>query len=59
MCAVTASIWAIIGAVTFSMWAVTSYVYDAQALCRLLHPLTLTLTTIKVQCMARTLTLLQ
>ena len=32
------------------MWDVTSYVYDVQALCGLLHPLTLTLIMIKVQC---------
>ena len=40
-------------AVTSSMWVVTSYVYDVQALCGLLHPLTLTLIIIKVQCRAR------
>ena len=35
------------------MWAVASYMYDAYALCGLLHVLTLTLTIIKVQCRAR------
>ena len=35
------------------MWAVTSYVYDVQVLCGLLHPLTLTLTITKVQYRAR------
>ena len=35
------------------MWAVASFVYDVQALCGLLHVLTLTLTIIKVQCTAR------
>ena len=35
------------------MWAVTASMYDVQALCRLLHPLTLTLTIIKVQYTAR------
>ena len=42
-------------AVASSMWAVTSYVHDAHALCGLLHPLTLTITVIKVQCTARNL----
>ena len=37
------------------MWAVTASMCDVQALCGLLHPLTLTLTLtiIKVQCRAR------
>ena len=42
-------------AVASSIHAVTSYVYDVQALCGLLHflTLTLTLTIIKAQCTAR------
>ena len=36
--------------VTYSMWVVTDSMYDVQALCVLLHPLTLTLTIKKVQC---------
>jgi hypothetical protein len=35
------------------MWAVASYMYVVQALCGLLHALTLTLTIIRVQCRAR------
>ena len=51
-----ASTWAVIGAVwavTSSMWAVTASMCDVQALCGLLHPLTLTLTIIRVQCTGR------
>ena len=35
------------------MWAAASYMYVVQALCGLLHVLTLTLTIIRVQCRAR------
>ena len=43
-----------------SMWAVTASIHDAQVLCGLLHPLTLTLTIKKVLNVGpETLTLLQ
>ena len=35
------------------MWAVVAFMHDAHALCGLLHPLTLTLTMMKVQCTTR------
>ena len=40
-------------AVVSSMWAVTASTDDVQALCGMLHPLTLILTTMKVQCRTR------
>ena len=40
MWAVISSMWA----VASSMWADTAFIYDGEALCGMLHPLTLTIT---------------
>ena len=47
--AVASSLWA----VASSIWAIEASMHDAQTLCGMLYPLTLTLTIIKVQCMAQ------